>query len=88
MAAMQQRAETLEDAARQDMLVIVRCRACGHAASFLAADLALAAPASRRLARLRFRCRECGAEDCSVEAEELDRPRRAGIVVWRPTRLR
>ncbi|MCD1643408.1 hypothetical protein [Aurantimonas coralicida] len=82
------RSGTLGEAARRGMLVTATCRKCGHAASFLAVDLAMAADPAAPLEKLAFRCRECRERDCEVEARELDRDRRPNIVVWRPTRLR
>ncbi|NDV88766.1 hypothetical protein GTW51_18895 [Aurantimonas aggregata] len=76
------------EAARAEMLVTARCRGCGHAASFLASDLASVADPALALDRLPFRCRECRLRDCEVNAEEIERDRRPGIVIWRPTRLR
>ena len=79
---------TVGEAARAEMLVTARCRGCGHAASFLASDLASVTDPGLALDRLPFRCRECRQRDCEVSAEEIERDRRPGIVIWRPTRLR
>ena len=70
------------------MLVTATCKGCGHAASFLATDLAMTMNPDRPLSAIRFKCRECKGRDILAHAAELDHDRRPGIVVWRPTRLR
>ena len=87
-AGMGKPVETLREAARRGMLVTATCKACSHAASFLATDLAMAADPGRPLSAIRFKCRECKSRDILAHADELDHDRRPGIVVWRPTRLR
>lgn len=86
--AMVEQVDTLREAARRGMLVTASCRSCGHAASFLARDLAMAMDSGRPLSAIRFKCRECKGRDIVAHAAELDHDRRPGIVVWRPTRLR
>jgi hypothetical protein len=79
---------TVGEAARAEMLVTARCRGCGHAASFLASDLAHVTDPDLVLDRLPFRCRECRERNCEIHAEAIERDRRPGVVIWRPTRLR
>lgn len=80
--------ETLKEASRLGMLVTATCKSCGHAASFLATDLAMTMNPDRPLSAIQFKCRECKGRDILAHAAELDHDRRPGIVVWRPTRLR